>query len=144
MNATIEKSPVLEITRIFDAPPERVFDAWLLKSWGDWAGPPGVRGEVTLMEPHVGGRYRIVMHTPDGNILSVGGIYKEIVRPSKLVMSWMWEHGDTDTLITLTFKPSGKGTELFMRHEGFSSDERRDSHNKGWNGTFDKLEAFLA
>jgi uncharacterized protein YndB with AHSA1/START domain len=144
MTDTLEKSTVLELTRIFDAPPERVFDAWLEKSWGDWAGPPGVKGEVTLMEPRVGGRYSIVMHTPDGNKITVGGVYKEIVRPSLLVMSWKWTHEQPDTLITLTFKPAGKGTELHMRHEGFANADRRDSHNKGWNGTFDKLAAFLA
>jgi hypothetical protein len=31
-----------------------------------------------------------------------------------------------------------------MRHEGFSNTDRRDNHNFGWNGTFDKLEKFLA
>ena len=144
MIATIEKSAALEITRHFDAPPERVFDAWLMKSWGDWAGPPGVKGEVTLMEPRVGGRYQIIMHTPDGSTLTVGGTYKEITRPSKLVMSWKWDREESDTLITLTFKPTATGTELFMRHEGFANEDRRNSHNNGWNGTLDKLAAFLA
>jgi uncharacterized protein YndB with AHSA1/START domain len=134
---------VLEITRVFDATPERVFDAWLQKSWGEWAGPPGVKGEVIQMEPRVGGSYKIVMHSERGDI-TVQGIYKEITRPSRLVMSWKWEHEGQDTLITLTFRPKGKGTELHMRHEGFASTDRRDSHNLGWNGTFDKLEKFLA
>ena len=58
MSMTMEKPITLEMTRHFDAPPERVFDAWLQKSWGDWAGPPGVKGEVTLLEPRVGGRYQ--------------------------------------------------------------------------------------
>jgi uncharacterized protein YndB with AHSA1/START domain len=44
MTATMEKIE-LELTRHFDAPPEQVFDAWLSKSWGDWAGPAGVKGE---------------------------------------------------------------------------------------------------
>ena len=78
-----DRKPInLELTRHFDAPPERVFDAWLQKSWGEWAGPPGVKGEVTLLEPRVGGRYRIVMHVPDGSTLTVGGIYQGN-RPSR-------------------------------------------------------------
>jgi uncharacterized protein YndB with AHSA1/START domain len=97
---------ILELSRVFDAPPERVFDAWLEKSWGDWVGPPGVRGEVVQLEPRVGGRYKIVMHRESGD-LTVSGTYKEITRPSRIVMSWKWEHGDPDTLITLTFRPSG-------------------------------------
>ena len=133
---------VLEMTRYIDAPPERVFDAWLMKSWGEWAGPPGVKGDVVQMEPRVGGKYKVVMHR-EGGALTVSGIYREIVRPSRLVMSWKWEHEDVDTLITLSFKPKGKGTEIHLRHEGFASAERRDGHNLGWKGTLDKLEAFL-
>ena len=143
MNITVEKTPVLELTRNFDAAPERVFDAWLERSWGDWIGPGAVTAEVTLLEPRVGGRYRIVMHTPDGKELTVHGVYKEINRPHQLVMSWIWEHGDTETILSLSFKPSNSGTELTIRHEGFSSEERRDNHNRGWNGTLDKLEASM-
>jgi uncharacterized protein YndB with AHSA1/START domain len=133
---------VLEMTRVFDAPPERVFDAWLDKSWGEWVGPPGVKGEVTQLQPKVGGSYCIIMHRESGD-LTVGGTYKEIVRPSRLVMSWTWDGEEVNTLITLTFKPKGKGTELHMRHEGFSSAERRDGHNFGWTGTFDKLATYF-
>jgi uncharacterized protein YndB with AHSA1/START domain len=141
----------LTMTRHFDAPPARVFDAWLEKSWGEWAGPPGVRGEVVQLEPRVGGAYRIIMHTPDGGTLTVGGTYKEIARPSsqasgKLVMSWQWEHEKQmqDTVITLTFRPEGSGTSLTLHHTGFANADRRDSHDRGWTGTLDKLAAFLA
>jgi uncharacterized protein YndB with AHSA1/START domain len=134
----------LVMTRTFDAAPERVFDAWLKKSWGDWAGPEGVRGEVTLMEPRVGGRYRVVMHLPNGGTLTVGGVYREIARPTRLMMTWKWEHEEQDTLITLTFSAKGKGTELTLRHEGFAAAERRDSHQGGWTGTLDKLAKVLA
>ena len=144
MTATIEKPIALEITRHFDAAPERVFDAWLDGSWDNWAGPAGIKGELTLMEPRVGGRWRMVMHRPDGSSGAVGGVYKEIVRPSRLVMSWKWEPEGAETLITLTFKAAGKGTDLHMRHEGFAGEEYRDNHNKGWIGTLDKLAAFLA
>jgi uncharacterized protein YndB with AHSA1/START domain len=85
MSAVIESPVKLSLTRHIDAPPEQVFDAWLQKSWGEWAGPPGVRGEVIQLEPRVGGSYRIVMHSPDRPDLTVSGIYREIVRPSKFV-----------------------------------------------------------
>lgn len=144
MSITVENPIKLEMTRHFDAPPEQVFDAWLQKSWGDWAGPPGVRGEVTIMEPRAGGRYQVVMHTPDGNTLTVGGIYREINRPTRIVMSWKWQHEAADTTVTLTFKAAGGGTDLTLRHEGFAAIDRRDSHNGGWIGTLDKLSAYLA
>ncbi|MBU6299700.1 MAG: SRPBCC domain-containing protein [Alphaproteobacteria bacterium] len=134
----------LEIIRRFEAPPERVFDAWLSKSWGDWIGPRAVKGEVTLLEPKVGGRYRVVMHRPDDPPLTVEGVYREIVRPTKLVFTWTWMHEERETLVRLTFRPVGAGTEMTIHHEGFSTTERRDGHNNGWNGTFDKLAAYLA
>jgi len=144
MNAVIESPVKLSLTRSFDADPETVFDAWLEKSWGEWVGPPGVHGEVIQLEPKVGGSYRVVMHLPSGDTRTVGGTYKEISRPSRLVMSWKWEHEEQDTLITLTFRAQGKGTQLTILHEGFAAPERRDSHNNGWTGTLDKLEKFLA
>jgi uncharacterized protein YndB with AHSA1/START domain len=107
--------------RIFDAPRERVFDAWLSKDWGEWAGPAGIKGEVTLMEPRVGGRYRVVMHRPDGTAIAVGGAYREIDRPNRLAFGWKWEHEEQDTLITLTFRTVGGKTELTLRHEGFAN-----------------------
>jgi len=134
----------LELSHHFDAPPERVFDAWLDKSWGEWVGPAGVNGEVVQLVPKVGGSYRVVMHLPSGNTLTVGGVYKEISRPNRLVMSWKWEHEEQDTLITLTFRAEGKGTLLTIHHQGFAALERRDSHNNGWTGTLEKLEKFLA
>ena len=134
----------LTLSRHIDATPERVFDAWLEKSWGEWVGPPGVNGEVIQLEPKVGGRYRVVMHLPSGGTLSVGGVYKEILRPSRLVMSWKWEHEEQDTLITLTFRAEGRGTQMTIHHEGFAAPERRDSHNNGWTGTLEKLQEFLA
>jgi len=133
----------LELSHHFDAPPERVFDAWLDKSWGEWVGPAGVNGEVVQLVPKVGGSYRVVMHLPSGNTLTVGGVYREIARPSRLVMTWKWEHEEQETLITLSFQPAAGGTNLTLRHENFAAVERRDSHKNGWTGTFDKLEAFL-
>jgi uncharacterized protein YndB with AHSA1/START domain len=134
----------LTMTRIFDAPVERVFDAWLSKSWGEWAGPPGVHGEVTVMEPRVGGRYQVEMHRAEGEPLKVGGTYREIVRPSRIVMSWKWEHEDADTLVTLDFRAIGSKTELRLNHTGFATVERRDSHTNGWTGTLEKLAQQLA
>jgi uncharacterized protein YndB with AHSA1/START domain len=141
---TVTAPITLELTRHFDATPEQVFDAWLSKNWGDWAGPPGVKGEITLMEPKVGGRFRLAMHKPDGGMVAAFGVYREIARPSKLVMTWKWEHGVDETLITLTFRASGKGTDFAMRHENFTSTGDRDAHNNGWTGTLDKLGAYLS
>jgi uncharacterized protein YndB with AHSA1/START domain len=56
----------LEITRIFDAPPARVFNAWLNREeWQAWIGPEGINCDVPLLEPRVGGRYREQLNPTD-------------------------------------------------------------------------------
>ena len=57
----------LEITHLFNAPPARVFNAWLNREeWQAWIGPEGINCDVPLLEPRVGGRYRITMRLSDG------------------------------------------------------------------------------
>jgi uncharacterized protein YndB with AHSA1/START domain len=143
--AHVDSDLVLVLKRTFDAPRERVFDAWLdPKQMAKWMGPRGVTAEVPLVEPKVGGRYRIQMRTPDKSDPAVGGQYKEIKRPERLVFTWAWESTGFETRVTLTFASVGKKTELTLRHEGFAEKAHRDSHNNGWTGSLDKLAEALA
>ena len=147
-----ESDLLLIMTRSFDAPRERVFDAWLDPAQiGTWIGPRSIRAEARELTPRVGGRYRIHMRRDDGaSGPVVAGIYREIVRPERLVFTWAWETAHSqgmpgdETLITLTFRERGSKTEMTLRHEGFPAKESRDSHDKGWNGSFDKLAETLA
>jgi uncharacterized protein YndB with AHSA1/START domain len=135
----------LEMTRTFNASPARVFACFTNKEeWSAWAGPREIRGEVTLLEPRVGGRYRIVMHRPDGKNLVAGGEFQVLEEPSRLAFTWRWEHGQDTTLVTIFLRDVGGKTEMHFRHEGFTSEEDRDQHNHGWNGCLEKLDAFLA
>ncbi len=159
-----DSDTTLVMTRTFDAPREKVFDAWLdAAQIPKWMGPRGVTADADRLEPKVGGSYRIVMHTPDGTP-AVGGVYKEISRPEKLIFTWAWEAahnappGGTaahsgkgaqsgpghETLVTVTFRDVGGGkTEMTLLHERFANAEARDSHRHGWTGSFDKLAEFL-
>jgi uncharacterized protein YndB with AHSA1/START domain len=136
---------VLEITRVFDAPSERVFAAWLdREQFQAWIGPEGVDCEVQLLEPQVGGRYRLVMNTP-GRVIPVSGVFKSIEPNRRLVFTWGWE-GDAirQSLITLTLKALGTKTELTLRQEGLGSIESRDGHVRGWNSALSKLDRYLS
>jgi uncharacterized protein YndB with AHSA1/START domain len=135
----------LEITRIFDASPERLFSAWLEREeWQAWIGPKGVSCEVPLLEPWVGGRYRITMRLSDGRVIPVAGVFKTIERPSRLVFTWGWE-GDPSrqSLVALSFRDVNGKTELTLRHEGLESLSSRDDHGKGWNSALDKLVEYI-
>lgn len=144
MSSTAE-STTLEITRLFDAPPARVFDAWLKREeWQAWIGPKGIECEVPLLEPRVGGHYRIIMHLSDGRVIPVAGVFTVIDAPRTLGFTWGWE-GDAsrDSLITLSFRARGEGTELTLRQEGLGSVASRDDHGQGWNSALDKLADYL-
>ncbi len=146
MTTTTADETILIIKRMFDAPPAAVFDAWLNREeWQSWIGPEGVNCEVPLLEPHVGGRYRINMKMSDGRMIPVGGEFRAIEKPSLLVFTWGWE-GDADktSLIILTFREASGKTEFTLRQEGLGTVENRDGHEKGWNGTLNKLEKYLS
>ena len=136
----------LILTRILDAPPARVFDAWLNREeWQAWIGPEGVRCEVPLFEPRVSGRYRVTMRLSGGQTIPVAGVFKIIDRPRTLAMTWGIE-GDPSrqSLLTITFKKLGQSTELTLRQDGLGSASNRDDHGKGWNSALNKLVAHLA
>jgi uncharacterized protein YndB with AHSA1/START domain len=145
MNVSAEDT-TLEIKRIFDATPARLFDAWLdREEWEAWIGPEGVNCEVPLLEPRVGGRYRITMRLSDGRVMPVSGVFKTIDAPHRLVFTWGWD-GDPSrqSVISITFRQVGEQTELTLRQEGLGSAANRDDHGRGWNSALNKLVAYLA
>ena len=142
---TVTDAPVLELKRIFDATPEHIFDAWLTRErFQSWIGPEGTKSDVTVFEPKVGGRYRMLMRLSDGEEIGVTGIFKTIERPRQIAMTWKWENGENDSLLTITLRTVGDRTELTLRHDGLLTQENVDGHRKGWNSALNKLERFLA
>jgi uncharacterized protein YndB with AHSA1/START domain len=75
------------MTRVFDAPRALVFKAFttpeLVKQW--LLGPPGWSMPVCEIDLRVGGRYRYVWRHTNGNEMAMGGVYREIVAPEKVV-----------------------------------------------------------
>jgi uncharacterized protein YndB with AHSA1/START domain len=102
------------------------------------------RSEV-VADLHVGGRYRIVMHAPDGETHRVGGVYREIVPGRRLVYTWAWESTpERESLVTVEFRPDGGGTEVLLTHERFADRTARDKHDEGWTGCLDRLSRHLS
>jgi uncharacterized protein YndB with AHSA1/START domain len=135
----------LVLTRVFDAPPERVFDAWLNREeWQAWIGPEGIDCEVPLLEPRPGGRYRITMRMTNGSVVPVSGVFTLIERPRSLAFTWGWESDPTrQSQITLTFAPEGAQTRMTLRQEGLGSVANRDDHARGWGGALNKLARYV-
>jgi uncharacterized protein YndB with AHSA1/START domain len=81
------------------------------------------------------------MRGPDG-VHVVGGVYRVIEPPAKLVYTWKWEESPMpDSTVTVEFHDRGKSTEVVLRHEGLTDAESRGRHEHGWNACLDNLVA---
>ena len=139
--------PSLLLVRTYRAPPEKVWRAWTEpEALKHWIGPDAAN-EVLVAEVdlRVGGRYRLVFTTPDGEQHDARGVYREIVPGRKLVFTWKW-HGEPEieSLVTVSLEPAGAGTQMRFHQEPFVDEESRRGHESGWNGAFDKLGTALA
>jgi uncharacterized protein YndB with AHSA1/START domain len=138
--------PSLTIKRHLKAAPAKVFAAWTdPEKVKGWMGPGAVTVVRAECEARVGGRYRWLMRSPDGEEYDVSGVYREIVANAKLVFTWAWRSApEQESLVTVLFKPDGDGTLLTLIHEQFADDDSRDRHQHGWTGALDKLDRYVA
>jgi uncharacterized protein YndB with AHSA1/START domain len=73
-------------TRVFDAPRELVFEVWTdPKHIAQWWGPNGFTNTIHSMDVRPGGVWDFIMHGPDGTDYKNRIIYREVVRPERLV-----------------------------------------------------------
>ena len=156
MATTIKNKKELTITRIFDAPRELAWKAWVeperIKKW--W-GPQYFTAPVIKNDLRVGGAYLYCMRGPDGKDYWSTGVYREIVPMERLVVtdSFADEKGNVvpashygltgdfplELLVTVTFEAIGNKTKMILRHEGLPDGQMRDLTRAGWSGSFDKL-----
>ncbi len=73
-------------TRVFDAPRERVFQAWTdPEHLARWWGPKGFTNTFHEFDPRPGGVWGFVMHGPDGVDYKNRSVFVEIVKPERIV-----------------------------------------------------------
>ena len=150
----VEPSGEREIvmTRVFDAPPDLIFDALtkpeLVKRW--LLGPPGWSMPVCEIDLKVGGKYRYVWRNEDGREMGMGGKYREIVRPERIVHTELfdeaWYSGESLNTWILTERDGTTTLTVTMRYE---SRETRDEvlesgMESGVAISYDRLEEILA
>ncbi|HEX6576474.1 MAG TPA: SRPBCC domain-containing protein [Gemmatimonadaceae bacterium] len=139
----------LVITRVFDAPRERVWKAWTdAEDMKYWSSPCGFAIPVSEGDLKAGGYWKAVMVKPDGTRLPLGGTYREIVPPGKLVFTHAWlDESDRptspETVCTVLLESRGDKTRMTFRQTGFTSSESQKGHEGGWSESFDKLADLL-
>ncbi|QCI67420.1 SRPBCC domain-containing protein [Phreatobacter stygius] len=83
---------VVTFTRTFNAPRDRVFEAWTdPRHVARWWGPHGSINHVRALDVRPGGAWRIEQHAPDGAVHHFKGIYLEVVAPERIVNTFHME-----------------------------------------------------
>jgi uncharacterized protein YndB with AHSA1/START domain len=153
LQITTPSDQEVQLTRLFDAPRALVFDAFtkpaLLKRW--LFGLDGWSLAVCDIDFHVGGKYRYVWkHLENGNEMGMGGEFREIVVPERLVTTETfdeaWYPGE-GAVGTLVLSEQGRRT-LLTQTLRYGSKEARDIALKtgidGMGVGYDRLDAVFA
>jgi uncharacterized protein YndB with AHSA1/START domain len=118
------------MTRIFDAPRGRVFDALtrpeLIKRW--LLGPDGWSLPVCDIDLRVGGSFRYVWRNDkSGTEMGMRGVFREIVPPERLVHTEVFDEAwyPGEALITTVLTEQGGKTALTATL-GYESRQARD------------------
>jgi uncharacterized protein YndB with AHSA1/START domain len=134
MTATSHAKPTdlsgreLVFTRVFNAPPGVVFEAWTNPAHlPNWYGPNGFTTTIHEMDVRPGGVWRLTMRGPDGRDYHDRMIFLEVDPPRRLVYKHEPEPGSDPVHVetTVTFENLGGKTNLTMRML-FPSAEDRD------------------
>ena len=139
----------LVIERVFNAPRELVFQAWTDREHlRQWLGPRDHPARELTMDVRPGGRWRACLRSIEtGNDLWVGGVYRELVPPERLVFTFAWEEeGERglETIVAITLTERDGKTHMTFRQTPFQSDGERDGHRGGWTSSLDRLDDLLA
>src|SRR5258708_1154493 len=140
------------VTRVFDAARRMVFDAFtkpeLVKQW--LLGPPGWTMPVCDIDLRVGGSYRYVWrNTTDGNEMGMGGVYREIAAPERIVATEKFDQAwyPGEAVGTLVLSERGGKTRV-SQTVLYQSGEARDAvlksgMEKGVSASYDRLAELL-
>lgn len=143
-------SQEIKITRLIDAPRERVFDAWTNPdSLNEWWGPQGFSNTTESIDVRPGGVWQFNMHSPDGTDYPNRITFEEITKPERIT----YHHGEDEGRprefhTTVTFEDVSGRTLLTMKMV-FATAELREAALgfgaiEGGHSTLDNLTEFVA
>ena len=141
------------VERDFDAPRALVFDAFtrpdLVRRW--LLGPDGWTMPVCRIDLRVGGAYRYVWRKEStGAEMGMGGTFREIVPPQKLVITEKfddaWYPGEAINTTTFEERSGVTTVRLVVTYESREARDiaSRSGMERGMIAGFDRLEQVLA
>ena len=129
--------------RVFTAPPERIYRAFLdPDAMAKWLPPHGFTGRVLEMDARVGGRYRMQFtNLGNGQSHAFGGDYLELVPNERIVKTDRFDDPNLPGAMrtTLTLKAVLVGTELTAVQEGIPPMIPVEMCYLGWQETLSLL-----
>jgi len=139
------------VTRVINAPPAAVFDAWTIAElFQEWWVPKsfGLHLLSCHLDVRVGGTYCLTFRHPAvGEPMPFHGRYLEVMPSARLV----WtndEIGGAGQISTVTFEAEGNGTRVVLRDVYPSKESLDDAINSGsacdMDETFNQLDTLLA
>jgi uncharacterized protein YndB with AHSA1/START domain len=151
LQVTTPSDREIAMTRVFDAPRHLVFEALtrptLVQRW--LLGPPGWSMPVCEIDLKVGGAYRYVWRSDDGEReFGTGGVFHEILPPERFVATEKMDGFEGQSLVTNSLAEQGGRTTLTLTMR-FDSQEARDGAlksgmEKGVAISYDRLDEVLA
>jgi uncharacterized protein YndB with AHSA1/START domain len=140
----------LTITRVFDAPRERVWREWTEpERFADWYGGPDADVPIATvaMDVRPGGAWRATMFAgPERREIRWTGEYREVAPPERLVFTVSDRPGEDDgelVIVVLTDLGDGR-TEMVLEQHGTLPPAVYDAARNGWGAFFDRMAERLA
>ncbi len=150
MTTTTEDRPVaddeLRITRTFDAPVARVFDAWAdAAARRLWWGPASFTCLSFEHDFREGGAWKALNRHDSGKESGAGGVYRTIERNRRIVFTFVWDNPENafPSVVTVTLAEQGGKTVQTFHQTGFPSADSRNQHVGGWTMFFDTQAQYL-
>jgi uncharacterized protein YndB with AHSA1/START domain len=153
-----ETTREIDITRVIDAPRERVFAAWTdPDQFAAWWGPEGYSSPryTVAIDARDGGHWHATMisDTDETDVIPFFGVYAVVRAPERLVFSLVDPNdpnldarpADVPEAVTITFEDIGGGrTKQVFHQSGHLTEEQLAKANAGWGSFFDCLSEYLA
>jgi len=140
-------SGIVRLLRVFTAPPERVYRAFLdPAALAKWLPPDGFTCTVHELDARVGGRYRMSFaNFGSGNGHSFGGTYLELAPNERIVRDDRFDDPNLPgTMVTtITLRAVSCGTEVQIEQAGIPDMIPTEQCHLGWQESLTLLERLV-
>ena len=147
MSNTTAPTGTVTLHRVFRAPPDRLYRAFLdPDAMAKWLPPHGFTGRVLSMDARVGGRYRMQFtNFSNGQSHAFGGEYLELVPGARIVHTDSFDDPNLpgEMRTTITFRPVLVGTEVTAVQEGIPAVIPTEMCYLGWQESLQLLAVLI-